>query len=224
MFEPTDSPTMLEVRLKPHPASPESPIDTLTVLFERDGLALWLRFVAEGQMPEVVWPGPVEPGRADDLWRHSCFEAFVQADDGYVEYNLSPSGQWATYRFDDYRRGMRAADQGAEIMTFEVSPDRAELTGRIALDKGFPPLRSSRRKPGPSALGAPASGESSGGGPGQGAPQQNWVPAFAGMSGKKVGLSAVIEAIDGTFSYWALAHPSDKPDFHHPDSFVLELP
>jgi len=39
-----------------------------------------------------------------------------------------------------------------------------------------------------------------------------------------IGLSAVIEATDGTLSYWALAHPSDKPDFHHPDSFVLELP
>ena len=30
-------------------------------------------------------------------------------------------------------------------------------------------------------------------------------------------LSAVIEAIDGAKTYWALAHPSDKPDFHHPD-------
>ena len=37
-------------------------------------------------------------------------------------------------------------------------------------------------------------------------------------------LSAVIEAEDGQKSYWALAHPSDKPDFHHPQSFVLELP
>jgi hypothetical protein len=41
---------------------------------------------------------------------------------------------------------------------------------------------------------------------------------------RRLGLSAVIEATDGTISYWALAHPSDKPDFHHPDSFVLELP
>lgn len=39
-----------------------------------------------------------------------------------------------------------------------------------------------------------------------------------------VGLAAVIEGLDGAISYWALAHPSDKPDFHHPDSFVLELP
>ncbi|MFL9841300.1 DOMON-like domain-containing protein [Sphingomonas sp. ST-64] len=39
-----------------------------------------------------------------------------------------------------------------------------------------------------------------------------------------IALSAVIEETDGTKSYWALAHPSDKPDFHHPDGFVLELP
>ncbi|WP_226634150.1 DOMON-like domain-containing protein [Brevundimonas poindexterae] len=38
-----------------------------------------------------------------------------------------------------------------------------------------------------------------------------------------IAVSAVIEATDGSLGYWALAHPSDKPDFHHPDSFVLEL-
>ncbi len=38
-----------------------------------------------------------------------------------------------------------------------------------------------------------------------------------------MGLSAVIEENDGTLSYWALKHPSGKPDFHHPDSFALEL-
>ena len=36
-------------------------------------------------------------------------------------------------------------------------------------------------------------------------------------------LSAVIEDVEGTLSYWALAHPADKPDFHHPDSFTLQL-
>ena len=39
----------------------------------------------------------------------------------------------------------------------------------------------------------------------------------------RLGLSAVIEESDGTFSYWALKHPLGKPDFHHPDSFALEL-
>jgi hypothetical protein len=40
----------------------------------------------------------------------------------------------------------------------------------------------------------------------------------------RLGLAAVIEAQDGHISYWALAHPAAKPDFHHPDSFAEELP
>jgi hypothetical protein len=40
----------------------------------------------------------------------------------------------------------------------------------------------------------------------------------------EVGLAAVIEDVGGNLSYWALAHPSDKPDFHHPDSFALQFP
>lgn len=41
--------------------------------------------------------------------------------------------------------------------------------------------------------------------------------------GKRIGLSAVIEEIDGRLSYWALRHPAAQPDFHHPASFALEL-
>jgi hypothetical protein len=37
-------------------------------------------------------------------------------------------------------------------------------------------------------------------------------------------LSIVLEETDGTKSYWALAHCSDKPDFHAPDCFVGRLP
>ena len=36
-------------------------------------------------------------------------------------------------------------------------------------------------------------------------------------------LSTVIEARDGSRSYWALTHPAEKPDFHHPDAFALTL-
>lgn len=39
----------------------------------------------------------------------------------------------------------------------------------------------------------------------------------------QLGLSAVIEQADGAKSYWALAHPPGKPDFHHADSFAYEL-
>lgn len=37
-------------------------------------------------------------------------------------------------------------------------------------------------------------------------------------------LSAVIQEADGTKSYWALAHPPGKPDFHHPACFAAIIP
>lgn len=41
----------------------------------------------------------------------------------------------------------------------------------------------------------------------------------------RMGLSAVIEERGGHKSYWALAHPNpDRPDFHDPACFTLELP
>ena len=38
-----------------------------------------------------------------------------------------------------------------------------------------------------------------------------------------VGLSAVIEEVDGRLSYWALYHPGERPDFHHPAGRRLRL-
>lgn len=41
--------------------------------------------------------------------------------------------------------------------------------------------------------------------------------------GLRVALSAVLEHPDGGRSFWALSHPKGAPDFHHPESFTLEL-
>jgi len=40
----------------------------------------------------------------------------------------------------------------------------------------------------------------------------------------RAGLSAILEATDGTLAFWALAHPPGLPDFHHADTFALSLP
>jgi hypothetical protein len=48
-------------------------------------------------------------------------------------------------------------------------------------------------------------------------------PGIFPDTGSRLALSAVIEEVDGTKSYWALAHPPGKPDFHHPDCFALTL-
>ena len=164
--------------LTSHPHTIDPPAMRVEVEVGRDGLLLWLRFVVWGDVDRIAWPAEATQGRADDLWRHTCFEVFVAADDGYVEYNLSPSGQWASYRFDGPRMGVRAADEVATVAGLDGASDMVALEGRIELPHGA----------------------------------------------KRLALSAVIETIDGAISYWALAHPSAKPDFHHPDSFVLDLP
>jgi hypothetical protein len=43
-------------------------------------------------------------------------------------------------------------------------------------------------------------------------------------SAGRLGITAVIEEVDGTTSYWALRHGGGAPDFHDPDCFVLQLP
>ncbi len=40
----------------------------------------------------------------------------------------------------------------------------------------------------------------------------------------QIGLSAVMAGIDGTKSYWALAHAPGPPDFHNRDCFIATLP
>jgi hypothetical protein len=50
-------------------------------------------------------------------------------------------------------------------------------------------------------------------------------PQDFALPDRPLGLSAVVEEKeDGEKSYWALAHPADRPDFHHPDCFVAKLP
>ncbi len=50
------------------------------------------------------------------------------------------------------------------------------------------------------------------------------MPDLPGNAPWHLGLSAVVEELSGSKSYWALAHPPGAPDFHHSDCFALELP
>jgi hypothetical protein len=49
------------------------------------------------------------------------------------------------------------------------------------------------------------------------------LPALSRKTPWRLGLSAVIEDKAGHMSYWALAHPPGKPDFHHMDCFAYEF-
>jgi len=168
----------MRATLLPYPDPDHIYPEAISVEFEREGGLLWLRFVIDDNPDFIAWPATAPVGRADALWKHTCFEAFVTTDEGYREFNLSPSGQWASYRFDKYREGMRPADEVCVVEGLDGGRDYVALEGRIELP----------------------------------------------IAGRKLALSAVIETIDGAKTYWALAHPSDKPDFHHPESFILDLP
>jgi hypothetical protein len=49
------------------------------------------------------------------------------------------------------------------------------------------------------------------------------IPALQAARELRCALAAVTEEHAGARSFWALAHPSAQPDFHHPGSFALQL-
>ncbi|MEJ0086568.1 MAG: DOMON-like domain-containing protein [Pseudomonadota bacterium] len=51
----------------------------------------------------------------------------------------------------------------------------------------------------------------------------SWLAKSSAGIGLRLGLAAVIEDRARVLSYWALKHPTGKPDFHHADSFVVAL-
>lgn len=74
--------------------------------------------------------------RKDELWKTTCFELFFGPADGrtYFEMNLSPSGDWNLYAFDDYRHGMRPVEGvGSPLVCCEhsLSGDQFVWSGRL---------------------------------------------------------------------------------------------
>jgi hypothetical protein len=76
-----------------------------------------------------------EPGRAEDLWETTCFEAFLRGDgeQGYREWNFAPSGEWAAYDFTSYRDGRTDAEVTAPYVRFEDNMTWWALGATIAV-------------------------------------------------------------------------------------------
>jgi hypothetical protein len=149
--------------------------------------SLLLSYIVTGKISDVRMPPVMAAARSDELWRHTCFEAFVRASSGteYYEFNFAPSTQWAAYRFGSYRSGRCvAAEICAPQIEVRSSPDCYTLQASLELNR----LLSLPRK-------------------------DLW----------RLGLSALLEDTSGRKSYWALAHPPGKPDFHHADCFAHEF-
>ncbi len=198
--------------LHPHPAGVSGPAAAVTVTLVRQGAALHLAYEASGALDAIVWPPQGPSARADGLWKTTCFEAFLRrpGEDAYVELNFSPSTRWAAYRFDRPRDGMRDLDVAAP--TFGVS------RSALAQARAHPNDTASTSLDRDGA--SPARGPSDGF---ELAVQIDLTSALDAHAPWRLALAAVIEDVRGDKTYWALAHPAAQPDFHHPDSFVLDL-
>jgi hypothetical protein len=100
--------------LIPFENNSNSSLITLDVEAERSGTVVSLRYLLNGNLETVQFPSREKnPGRADQLWETTCFEAFLglENESRYWELNLSPSGAWNIYSFDDYRKGSKPDDQ-----------------------------------------------------------------------------------------------------------------
>jgi hypothetical protein len=94
--------------LKLHPDSRSHAITGIEMSAVRQGSnILSIRYFAEGAISGVRLPRPAAPGRADNLWKQTSFQAFISAPTGeaYCEFNFSPSTSWAAYAFTSHRAG-----------------------------------------------------------------------------------------------------------------------
>ena len=92
-----------------HTKTPARTVKSIGVATEYTGNGkLWVRYCADCDLDNLETGTPKLPARAENLWQTTCFEAFVRKGTGtqYIEFNFAPSGEWAAYRFDDYREGM----------------------------------------------------------------------------------------------------------------------
>ena len=95
--------------LAAHPDFPPTAVSAIEArIIGRDENWLRVRWRIEGAQQLVV-PAFAGRGRADELWKTTCFELFLKPHGGeaYGEFNLSPSERWNAYDFDAYRAGMR---------------------------------------------------------------------------------------------------------------------
>lgn len=96
--------------LQPHPRTPVPSgwrVDVAT-RWSSPGLVVeYTLAVPAGRV--ALPPRSAVPGVRDLLWKGTCGELFVgvRGEPGYIEFNFSPSGDWASYAFDGYRENGR---------------------------------------------------------------------------------------------------------------------
>jgi hypothetical protein len=126
----------MRAALHPHPAAPAPAVQIEAVVARPSAHLIELRCRVSGNIAAIELPELSPPRRVDGLWRHTCFELFLRApaEAGYLEYNFAPSGEWAAYRFSDYRAGMAPIEDGAPAIESRIRGGRYALTATFDLE------------------------------------------------------------------------------------------
>ena len=127
---------MTEVPLICHAQSDSGGVDAIKVSITRGQSGeITLRYCMVGALDALEIASPVTADRIDGLWKSTCFELFIGdfEDAHYLEYNFSPSGQWAAYRFSGYRAGMSELETHVPPISVEQFADELTLIATITL-------------------------------------------------------------------------------------------
>jgi hypothetical protein len=126
------------IDLRCHPSTRSEAVRAIQVLARRSATAeLQMTFRLDGDIPRIWVPSPSEPRIATQLWRHTCFVAFiaVEGQPAYHEFNFAPSGEWAIYAFCGYRNGGPLANEMMRPdIALRTSGSRLELDTVVRLD------------------------------------------------------------------------------------------
>lgn len=114
------------------------PIKAVTAHIAATQMGFDAQFHLDGAIERIRLPENAACARADGLWKSTCFEVFWQpiGEGAYTEFNLSPSGRWAAYDFDQWRDGMRAAP--VDAVAISTVQEGAGLTLKASLAASLP--------------------------------------------------------------------------------------
>ncbi|HYB91993.1 MAG TPA: DOMON-like domain-containing protein [Candidatus Binataceae bacterium] len=126
------------IDLRCHPSARPEAVRAIHALVRHSGDgALRMTFRLDGDMSRIRLPVPGVPRIATELWRHTCFEAFiaVEGQQAYHEFNFAPSGDWAVYAFHDYRNGGPVSNESTcPRIAVRRTETRLELDAIVQLD------------------------------------------------------------------------------------------
>jgi hypothetical protein len=110
---------MLDYNMLRHPHNDMTSVDSFLVRFELIDDYLHLQYELTGELSALNIPAVQAPCAVDGLWQHTCFEVFiaVNGEEGYYEFNFSPSSTWAAYAFSAYRSRIDWTINNAPIIT-----------------------------------------------------------------------------------------------------------